>query len=231
MCGRYTLTYEEQRELEEFLGVEEESFFPGQPSPTAFANFNVAPSHNMPVACTDGDGNRIVTPMYWGFMGWKPKPGSRPFLPINTRDDSVAVKPMWRKAFFENRCIIPASGFYEWSGKKGNRIPHYVYPVKEQFMGFAGIYSELAPEGSGTEKSYSIITTSPNQVMKEIHDRMPVILHPSEFEMWLDPGNRNANDLLQFLRPYPDDGIGAYTVSREVGNVSNNHEGLIQKNP
>src|SRR5690625_2624980 len=91
MCGRYTLTYEEQRELEEFLGVEEESFFPGQPSPTAFANFNVAPSHNMPVACTDGDANRIVTPMYWGFMGWKPKPGSRPFLPINTRDDSVAV--------------------------------------------------------------------------------------------------------------------------------------------
>src|SRR5690625_7164358 len=98
-------------------------------------------------------------------------------------------------------------------------------------MGFAGIYSELAPEGSGTEKSYSIITTSPNQVMKEIHDRMPVILHPTEFEMWLDPGNRNANDLLQYLRPYPDDGIGTYTDSRELGTVTNNHARLNQKNP
>src|SRR5690625_6724539 len=98
-------------------------------------------------------------------------------------------------------------------------------------MGYEVIYSKHAPKDSSTEKSYSIITTSPNQVMKEIHDRMSVIMHPSEFEMWLDPGNRNANVLLQFLRPFPVDGIGAYTVSREVGNVSNNHDGLIQKNP
>ena len=229
MCGRYTLTYEEQSELEEFLEVAETEFSITDQNKGSYTNYNVAPSHSMPVAYTDARGTRRIDPMHWGFMGWQPKPGDKPFLPINTRDDSVAEKPMWRKAFFENRCIIPASGFYEWAGKKGNKTPHYIFPLKEKFMGFAGIYSELAPENARSQKSYSIITTSPNNVMEGIHDRMPVILHPSEFDNWLNPDNQDSDYLLEFLQPYPDDAIAEYTVSKDVGNVRNNHEGLIQK--
>ena len=118
MCGRYTLTYEEVTELEEFLYSAEADDLLKNHAGTSYANYNVAPSHHMPVACSDGDGRRMLTSMHWGFMGWKPKPGTKPFLPINTRDDSVTEKPMWKKAFSERRCIVPASGFYEWTGKK-----------------------------------------------------------------------------------------------------------------
>jgi len=96
-------------------------------------------------------------------------------------------------------------------------------------MGFAGIYSDLAPDDKQSNRSYSIITTSPNKVMEKIHDRMPVILHASEFHDWLNPDNEDPNFLTDFLRPYPDDGLNEYIVSKAVGNVRNNDESLIQK--
>ncbi len=229
MCGRYALTYDEVTDLEEFLHSAEADHLLKNHGETSYANYNAAPSHKLPAAYVNEDQNRILTPMHWGFMGWQPKPGSKPFLPINTRDDSVAKKSMWKKAFINNRCIVPASGFYEWAGKKGSKTPHYIFPVKEKFFGFAGIYSEMAPEDSESEMSYSIITTSPNKMMENIHDRMPVILHPSEFDDWLNPENRDPGFLLDFLRPYPDDALAEHIVSKAVGNVRNNHEGLIQK--
>lgn len=228
MCGRYTLTFEEQMELEEFLNaVDGGAVAKNQDEP--YGNYNVAPTHEMPVAFVDENGKRILESMHWGFMGWKPKPGKKPFLPINTRDDSVVKKPLWKKAFTSNRCIVPASGFYEWAGKKGNKTPHYIFPTKEKFMGFAGIFSDLAPEDKTSNKSYSIITTKPNKVMEDIHDRMPVLLHPSEFDEWLNPDNSDPDYLTDFLRPYPDDAIDEYIVSKAVGNVRNNDKSLTQK--
>lgn len=228
MCGRFTLTFEELMELEEFLNAAiSGAVAKNQNEP--YGNYNVAPTHEMPVAFVDENGKRILETMHWGFMGWKPKPGKKPFLPINTRDDSVVKKPMWKKAFTSSRCIVPASGFYEWAGKKGNKAPHYIFPTKEKFMGFAGIFSDLAPEEKASNKSYSIITTKPNKVMENIHDRMPVILHPSEFDDWLNPDNQDPEYLTDFLRPYPDDAIDEYIVSKAVGNVRNNDESLTQK--
>ena len=228
MCGRYTLTYNELMELEEFLEtVERDTNLSSQKG--SYGNYNVSPTHEMPVAYIDDNGKRSLETMHWGFMGWEPKPGKKPFLPINTRDDSLLKKPMWKKPFFKSRCIVPASGYYEWTGKKGNKTPHYIYPTKESFLGFAGIFSDLAPEDKQSSKSYSIITTSPNKVMEKIHDRMPVILHPSEFSDWLNPDNEDPKFLTDLLRPYSDDGIEEYIVSKAVGNVKNNEESLIQK--
>lgn len=221
MCGRYVL-YEEMDEIDHFLGVMERE---GEYQP----NYNVAPTNVMPVAFTSQNGKRVLESMHWGFMGWKPKGDKSPFLPINTRDDSVTKKPMWNKAFIQRRCIIPANGFYEWAGSKGNKTPHYIHPAADKLMGFAGIYSELAPDQSGAEKSYSIITTFPNKVMENIHDRMPVILHPSEFNDWLNPQNQDTQFLKDFLKPYPDDAIEEHMVSKAVGNVRNNVPGLIEK--
>jgi len=136
---------------------------------------------------------------------------------------------MWKKPFLNARCIVPASGFYEWTGKKGNKIPHYIYPTMDKFMGFAGIFSDLAPEDKNSKRSYSIITTSPNKVMENFHERMPVILHPEEFNDWLNPDNNNPDFLTDYLRPYPDDAITEHIVSKFVGNVQNNSEELIQK--
>lgn len=194
-----------------------------------YSHYNVAPTQEMPVSYESENGKRILETMHWGYMGWKPKPGSKPFLPINTRDDSLLEKPMWKKPFLNARCIVPASGFYEWAGKKGNKTPHYIYPKNEPFIGFAGIYSDLAPEDKSANKSYSIITTSPNKVMENIHDRMPVILHPNEFDDWLNLKNSDPDFLTDFLRPYPDDAISEHIVGKAVGNVRNNDESLIQK--
>lgn len=221
MCGRYVL-YEELDEIDHFLGVMERH---GEYHPS----YNIAPSNVMPVAFTGEDGRRMLESMHWGFMGWQPKPGDSPFLPINTRDDSVAKKPMWTKAFAERRCIIPANGFYEWTGTKGNKTPYYIYPKGEPLFGFAGLYSDLAPDNRPARRSYSIITTSPNKVMEKIHDRMPVILHPSEFDQWLDPEQHDPKYLQEFLEPYPDDGLEEHIVPKAVGNVRNNEPGLIAK--
>lgn len=221
MCGRYTL-FQELEEIDHFLNTQsrvdeyEESY-------------NVAPTHEMPVAYRGQNGQNILEKMHWGFMGWKPKPGKRPFLPINTRDDSLTKKPMWTGAFLKRRCIVPASGFYEWTGSSGNKTPHYIQPAENGLLGFAGIYSDLSPEGKSSTKSYSIITTSPNKLMEPIHDRMPVILHPSEFDDWLNPGMEDPAYLKEFLRPYPDDALKEFIVSRQVGNVRSNHPGLVEK--
>lgn len=190
-------------------------------------NYNVAPTHAMPVAYLDEDGNRIAENMHWGFMGWKPKDGKKPFLPINTRDDSLTNKPMWQIAFQSRRCLVPMNGFYEWHGTKGKKTPHYIHPKNDrELLVAAGIYSDLSPiEGT---RSYSVITTQPNNLMKPIHDRMPAFLHPSEFDDWLD-SDQPSDLLLDLIQPYPDDALSEHIVSNAVGNVRNNYAGLIQK--
>ncbi|MCH2449855.1 MAG: SOS response-associated peptidase [Gracilimonas sp.] len=231
MCGRYVI-YQELDEINDFLNSIDSGKYraPGKQGEFYFSpNYNVAPTNIMPVAFTNEEGKRILEPMHWGFMGWKPKEGDRPFLPINTRDDKVMKSRMWKGPFQHKRCIVPANGFYEWTGSKGNKTPHYIYPTQGKLMGFAGIYNDLAPEDKDADFSYSIITTSPNKVMEDIHDRMPVILHPEEFDDWLNPENDDPNYLKEFLEPYPDDGIEEHIVSKAVGKVQNNGPGLIEK--
>ncbi len=219
MCGRYALTIEEQQELEEFLNAVDNGITPSK-------NYNVAPSHKMPVAILDENGNRMLETLYWGFMGWRPKDGQKPFTPINTRDDSIASKPMWNRAFNSNRCIIPMNGFYEWTGTGKNKVPHFIYPTEGTFLAAAGIFSNISPvEGV---KSYSVITTRPNSLMENIHDRMPAFLHPTEFDDWLNPNNEQAL-LLDMLEPYPDDALSEHIVTKDVGRVQNNYPALIEK--
>lgn len=217
MCGRYAL-FELLDEIDHFLGTLDRQ------SDTE-PNFNVAPTHQMPVALA-GENGRTLRNMHWGFMGWKPKSGQRPFTPVNTRADSIPEKPMWRKAAKQQRCLVPMNGFYEWAGKKGNKTPYFVRGKEQELLAAAGLYSELSPaEGGG---SFSIITTEPNELMEPIHDRMPAFLHPEEFEDWLNP-DHTIDFVLDMLRPYPSDAMEAYIVSKEVGNVRNNHPGLVQK--
>lgn len=228
MCGRYTLTYEKKVEMDDFLNAIDRGNLPGMLSPNAsnYGNYNVAPTHTMPVAYVNDDGDRIIELMHWGFMGWKPKPGQRPFMPINTRDDSIAKKPMWNRAFNSKRCIIPLNGFYEWTGSGKNKTPHYIYPKEGTLLAAAGIFSNLSPKEGF--KSYSVITTHPNSLMEDIHNRMPAFLHPSEFDDWLNPSNEEAL-LLDMLEPYPDDALLEHIVGKDVGRVQNNYAALTEK--
>ena len=227
MCGRYTLTYEEVVELEEFLNAVDSGKFGVAEAEegTGMENYNVAPTNLMPIAYVNEEGERVLEKMHWGYMGWVPDGAQRPFLPINARDDSMLQKPMWKKAFMERRCLVAMNGFYEWSGEKGKKVPHYITSTQRKFLVAAGVYSHLSPtEGI---KSYAIITTSPNSLMEDIHDRMPAFLEPEEFDQWLDP-NTPIEVLIDMLQPYPDDALQEFVVSKDVGNTRNNHAGLIE---
>ncbi|MGB0346179.1 MAG: SOS response-associated peptidase [Balneolaceae bacterium] len=217
MCGRYAL-FKLLDEIDHFLGVLERR---GEIAP----NYNVAPTNRMPVAFVDDSGKSVAENMHWGFMGWKSKEGQKPFLPINTRDDSLMKKPMWQRAFSSRRCLVPMNGFYEWQGPKGKKVPHYIYSKEGEFLVAAGIYSGLSPIDGVA--SFSVITTSPNSLMEPIHDRMPAFLHPSEFNDWLNP-DQPEDLLLDMLQPYADDAISEHIVSKAVGNVRNNSSELVE---
>ncbi|MFN1833636.1 SOS response-associated peptidase [Balneola sp. MJW-20] len=219
MCGRYAL-YEELDKLNDFLNAIERD---GDYEPS----YNVAPSQIVPVAVGSKDGNRYLGPMNWGFIPFPPKKDHRPFRVINTRDDSIMKKPFWKKALQERRCIVPINGFYEWKGPKGNKTPYYIHAREGVFLGLAGLWSEIRTEGDD-HATFSIITTSPNELMEDIHDRMPAILHPSEFEWWLDRDHDDPAELLELLRPYPSEAMEAYIVSKAVGNVRNDNPELVQ---
>lgn len=221
MCGRYTIK-PSMDEIEAFLNASAINYGHYHPS------FNAAPAQNLPVAYKNEEEECVIESMNWGFIGWQPKAGERPFSIINTRDDKIPDKPMWYKAVSSRRCIVPISGFYEWKGPKGKKTPYYIYSASGPMLGLAGIYSNISPYEDRPIKTYSIITTSPNSMMKDIHNRMPAILHPTEFDDWLNPDVNNASLLLDLIRPYPDDALTFHEVGRAVGNVRNDNPELIE---
>jgi len=147
---------------------------------------------------------------------------------INARSESVNSKKSFKRSFERHRCMVPAIGFYEWKGEKGNKTPYYIFPTHEELFTFAGIYSVWKSPKGEKVPTYSIITTEANNTMTELHDRMPVMLLKEEFDEWLDPTNRNASGLKELLKPFPDDAIGFHEVGKAVGKVQNNSKKLIE---
>jgi putative SOS response-associated peptidase YedK len=138
---------------------------------------------------------------------------------IIARAETVSEKPAFREAFARSRCLVPADGYYEWQrqGRMGQRKqPFYIRMKDKRLFAFAGLWERWrGPDGKAVE-TCAILTTEPNQSLKEIHDRMPVIFDPKDYEQWLDPYIRQAALLQQLLRPYPDDALTAYPVSLHV---------------
>lgn len=225
MCGRYTLTIRNAYELEEFLSAKDIGIKADENANSYFAHYNIAPTHTVPVSHLDENGNAVIESMTWSFVRWKPKVGASNFNPFNARADKLLSSRMWNTPFQTTRCIIPLSGFYEWSGSKGNKTPHYIYPKGQPFFAAAGMYSNLGLKDS-PHKTFTIITTAANNFMKPIHERMPAFLLPEEFGLWLNP-SQNPTTLLDLLRPFPNDAMAEHNVSKAVGNVKNNHSGLI----
>jgi putative SOS response-associated peptidase YedK len=162
----------------------------------------------------------------WGLVpSWTKDPTTAP-KPINARAEGIADKPTFRGAFRHGRCLIPASGFYEWKTSGRVKVPHFIRPVHGGIFVFAGLESTWAgPDGELT--TCTIITTEPNALMAGIHNRMPVILSPDDAEAWLDP-EQKQEALLQFLRPCPADEMEAFPVASLVNNVKNDGPELIE---
>ena len=225
MCGRYTIVDWDQIPAR-FL-VE-----PGLSETRIQPRFNVAPTQEVPTIVNREHGRELRW-MRWGFQpGWfNPKPGVPP--PINARAETLTARPMFRDAIREHRCLIPADGFYEWEVVPGERRkqPVYIHRRDGGLYAFAGLYAvRRKPESAGGWLSTcAIITSTANALMMPIHNRMPVILEPSEEALWLNRSVRDTAAILPLLRPYEWEAMEAYPVSFLVNDVRNEEPELIQR--
>ena len=183
MCGRYTLTSNEG-----IVDDLEASLDPDAPKNEWWKpRFNVAPTQDAPV-CVLHDGARRIEMMRWGLVPfWASRGSYKPPLMINARIESIDTKPVFRDALARKRCLVPADGFFEWrhAGKK-DKTPFWLHPQPRRVIAFAGMWAR-AKIGAGEMHSFTIITGPPNDLVKPLHDRMPVVLDRSAWAAWLDP--------------------------------------------
>ena len=180
-----------------------------------------------------GEPERIHMSFRWGLIPWwskDAKAGSRLF---NARSETVATRASFREAFRERRIIIPADGFYEWhKTKSGNTQPHYFSRADGQLLAFAGLAERWREKGAPKDAPYvrscTLITAPGGADMEGIHDRMPVILDPATFDVWLDPANEDVEELRALLRPPPAGTVVHHPVGPRIGNVRNNDPALIE---
>ena len=224
MCGRFSSTSQLQFLLEQFraepLGVEGH-----QPS------WNVAPASDILVVTASPDGARQLRALHWGLVPRWAKDPSGANRMINLRAETVKEKKGWKSSLARRRCIIPIDGFYEWQdqGKGKRKQPFYITSRDFSPLALAGLWATWRDPESGEELfTCTILTTGANEFMNEIHHRMPVILPPDDYELWLDPDVHERDLLLPLLTPYAGE-MEAYPVGRKVNSPSNNEPGCVER--
>jgi len=217
MCGRFALHANPDIVALQFaLGI----------VPDFKARYDITPSSNILIVREDREQGRVADKYRWGLIpGWAKDPSIGNKL-ANARGETVAEKPSFRAAFKRWRCLVPADGFYEWKTVAGKKYPYYIRPVGDELFGFAGI-TELWNGPEGPVRTVSLITTAPNEVMREIHDRMPVIVPAEDYAAWLDPGNVDVETLKTFVCSYPAERMRAHPVNTRVNAPKNDDETLI----
>jgi len=217
MCGRYGFVPGKN-----FFKRFKIDKYTGQLKPS----FNVAPGKMMPVIIRQSPDQLIE--MKWGLVPhWAddPKIGYRM---INARAETLETRSAFRSLLHSKRCLVPASGFYEWKHKGNAKIPYYIRLLNEEYFAFAGLYDAWKDAEGKEIKSYTIITTDSNPLVAKIHDRMPVILNRIGEEKWLDKDEKDIEKLLALLIPYPADELQAYQVSSLVNSPRNDKKELIE---
>lgn len=188
--------------------------------------FNIAPSQDVPMIRMRG-GVRELVSARWGLVpAWAKAPKSD-FSTINARAETVADKPLYRAAFKSKRCLIPATGFYEWQPVGEGKTPFHIHRPHGELFAFAGLWDHWEQEGVGFD-SCSIIVTNANPTLQPIHDRMPVILNEAHYNTWLNVDHFNRPQLLALLTPYGGT-LQADAISRYVNNPKNEGPGCLAR--
>jgi putative SOS response-associated peptidase YedK len=221
MCGRYTFTFD-AKSLADAFGMVPPGFH-------VVKGYNIAPGQHIVIVRPERNGLEADV-AFWGLIpGWVKDPSTSP-RPINARAETLEQKPTFRTAFRRKRCIVPASGFYEWKSEGRIKRPFYIHPAKGDLFAFAGLMEDWQGPDGEVLISACIITTEPNQLMARIHNRMPAILSAETWDLWLDPAAQ-ARDLRPLLVPYPSEWMSAHPVGPAVGNVRNDGPELIVPAP
>jgi putative SOS response-associated peptidase YedK len=219
MCGRYVIGAPEDIS---------ERFQLRQLTINLPRTYNAAPSELLPVIFEDDAGEREARLMQWGLVPRWSKGGDKASVaPINARAESLLEKPMFRPLMKNRRCLIPANGFYEWQQRAGGKQPFYISVLNEPLFAFAGLYDEKPQENGEVIGSYTMVTTTANELVAPFHNRMPVILHQDDEEEWLSRDITDGLAVEHLLQPYPAGAMEAHPVSRAVNNVRNDGPELI----
>ena len=223
MCGRYTL-----RRAALVGSLFDAASLPGFEEFTERPRFNLAPSLELPVIRLNKTGGRAVGLVRWGLIPHWNK-GKAKAQPINARAETLATSGMFKQAFARRRCLVPADGFYEWRRVDAKtKQPMFAHFPDDRLFGFAGVWERWREsEDAEPLDTFAIITTTPNKLMAEIHDRMPVILRPEDYQRWLDP-ETPLQDVEKMLKPYADGELEAVPVNRAVNSPRNDTPDCIE---
>jgi putative SOS response-associated peptidase YedK len=217
MCGRFYLDVQ-QDELK--------SHFDLALIPDLIPRYNIAPAQNV-AAVLYGAKGRELSMLHWGLIPSWAKDKKIGYRTINARAETVATKPAFRAAFKRRRCLIPASGFFEWKAERGAKQPYCIHPRSGRLFAFAGLYEHWQASTGEAIDSCTILVTAANSRLQPVHDRMPVILASEHYATWLDPQNNDPAVLEPLLKSWPSDEIALYAVSKRVNNPRNDEPGCI----
>lgn len=217
MCGRFTLS----QSAEAIASV-----FQLNQVPTIEPRYNIAPTQPVATVLQTSAHERQFQLLRWGLIPAWAKDATMGSRLINARAETVAEKPSFRSAFRHRRCLVIADGFYEWRRQDGKKQPFYFRMQNQQPFAFAGLWEHWQdPKGEAID-SCTILTTEANELLQQIHERMPVILNPKDYDMWLDP-TVQLEQLQQLLQPYSSTAMTSYPVSTKVNKPTNDTPELI----
>ena len=214
MCGRYALYGPKSRSRAEKEYFELDQF-PG--------SWNVAPGQTLPITRLSKDGAIEQATARWGLVPYWAKEEKLGYKCINARAETVATTPAFRDPYrYKRRCLVPACGFYEWQKTPAGKIPYYITSADETLLAFAGLWDNWRKPDGERLTTFTIITTTPNELVSRLHDRMPVILQPEKYRGWLE-----ADDPKELLKPPPVEMLQCYPVSTRVNTPKNDAPDLI----
>jgi len=223
MCGRARLSSDVSEIKIRF------SIPPGRPPPNFAPSWNVAPTDPLPVVGFNAKvRERGLDVMRWGLVPFWAKDIKVGFSNINAKAEGIETKPAFREAFRQRLCLVPVDNFYEWKKTGTGKQPYALALADRGIMALAGVWENWHAPGGEWVRSFAIITTTPNKLCGEIHNRMPVILKPDTWPAWLGEEPANTAELKSLLAPYPSDDMICWPVSPRVGNVKNNDPSLIE---
>jgi len=224
MCGRYSL-YSSKEDIESFFEVTSRDDELFQPS------YNVPPGTVMPIVLIGKSGQREIGGLRWGLIPKWADSTDTGYKMINARAETLLEKKSFKGPFQSKRCLVPANGFFEWKKSDDSKQPFFVRLLTSELMAFAGLFEHwVSPEGEDVY-SYTIVTTESNTLIQPLHERMPVILPPEQYDYWLDPNNDNLEGLQNLLQPFPMEQMSTYRVTTEVNTPKNNYPELLQPIP
>ena len=223
MCGRARLSSDVSEIKLRF------SIPPGRSTPNFAASWNVAPTDPLPIVGFNPKAQeRGIDVMRWGLVPYWAKDIKVGFANINAKAEGIETKPAFREAFRRRRCLVPVDNFYEWKKTGTGKQPYAIALADRQIMALAGVWETWRSPAGERTRSFAIVTTEPNELCAELHNRMPVVLATPAWPAWLGEEPADLPQLKALLAPYPSDGMIAWPVSARVGNVKNNDATLIE---